>query len=405
MIGKNMTQFDIAIVGAGLAGQLAALALARSGRKLALVSPATTHIDHRTTALMDQSIRFVEKLGLWDALKEHSAPLSTMQIIDATDRILRSPTVAFRAGEIGLDAFGWNMPNAKLNEVLSEAIARETNITRFENTVTSIDLSNALPIVTLDNDDVISGKLLVGADGRQSKVREAAKIDLRKWSYPQTALVLNFKHSRPHDNTSTEFHTPTGPFTQVPLPGGRSSLVWVVRPNEAEEMRTLELNELSERLEARMQSMLGKVEIDGPVQSWPLSSMSAHQFGAGRVVLVGEAGHGFPPIGAQGLNLSIRDIIVLTDILGPMSDTVIDAKIGARFDRKRKADVMSRSLSVDLLNRSLLSSFLPVQMLRSAGLHLLSGIAPLRNIVMREGVEPGRGIKAVPKMLLDALRR
>jgi 2-octaprenyl-6-methoxyphenol hydroxylase len=151
--------------------------------------------------------------------------------------------------------------------------------------------------------------------------------------------------------------------------------------------------------------MLGKVEIDGPVQSWPLSSVSAHQFGSGRVVLVGEAGHGFPPIGAQGLNLSLRDIIVLTDLLGPMSDTVIDAKIGARFDRKRKADVMSRSLSVDLLNRSLLSSFLPVQMLRSAGLHLLSGIAPLRNIVMREGVEPGRGIKAVPKMLLDALRR
>lgn len=400
-----MSAFDIAVVGAGLAGQLTALALSRSGRKVALIAPKAAHFDHRTTALMDQSIRFIEKLGLWEKLKEKSAPLSTMQIIDGTDRLLRSPTVAFKASEIGLFAFGWNMPNAVLNEVLEEALNAEPNLTRLEHLVTEIDLSGELARVTLENGNTVQSKLLVGADGRQSKVREAANIDIRKWAYPQTALVLNFKHSRPHEDTSTEFHTPTGPFTQVPLPGNRSSLVWVVRPEEAESLKQQDTSELSLNIESRMQSMLGKVEIDGPVQSWPLSSMSAHKFGRGRVVLVGEAGHGFPPIGAQGLNLSLRDIIVLTELLGPFSDKDISSDIGAAYDRRRKADVLSRSLSVDLLNRSLLSSFLPVQMLRSAGLHLLSRLPPLRSMVMQEGVEPGRGIKALPKMVFSALRR
>lgn len=405
MIGIEMTDFDITVVGAGLAGQMAAIALSRSGRKVALVAPKMDKIDHRTTALMDQSIRFIEKLGLWDALKLHSAPLCTMQIIDGTDRLLRSPTVAFKASEINLYAFGWNMPNAVLNSTLADAIDQESNITRFEQFVTAIDLSDDLPNVTLDDGTSLTSKLLIGADGRQSKVREAANIELRKWAYPQTALVLNFKHSRSHNNASTEFHTPTGPFTQVPLPGDRSSLVWVLRPEQAEEMKALETQTLSQRIESRMQSMLGKVEIDGPVQSWPLSSMAANKFGKDRVVLIGESGHGFPPIGAQGLNLSLRDIIVLTELLGPLSDKDITKDIGGAYDRRRKGDVMSRSVSVDLLNRSLLSSFLPMQMLRSAGLHILSSISPLRGIVMREGVEPGRGIKAVPKMLLSALRR
>lgn len=154
-----------------------------------------------------------------------------------------------------------------------------------------------------------------------------------------------------------------------------------------------------------MQSMLGKVTVEPGVQAWPLSSLVANHFGKGRIALIGEAAHAFPPIGAQGLNLSLRDIIALVDLLGTVPERSIPADAGDRFDRRRRADVWSRTYSVDLLNRSLLSAFLPVQMVRAAGLHILSAVSPLRNMLMREGVEPGRGFRALPSILKDVVLR
>jgi 2-octaprenyl-6-methoxyphenol hydroxylase len=401
----TMTDYDISVVGAGLAGQIAAIALARSGRHVALIAPNTARNDQRTTALMDQSIRFLDRLGLWKNIEPSSAALSIMQIIDGTDRLLRAPTVQFRSSEISLPAFGWNIPNKPLNDALEQAIAIEPNITVIEAVADTIELTPEQVEITLDNGETVTSAFVIGADGRKSKVRDAAHIGVRSWGYPQTALVMNFAHTLPHGNVSTEFHTPTGPFTQVPLPGNRSSLVWVVKPEQAAEMLALSTEELSARVEQRMQSMLGKVTVEDGVQSWPLSSMTADRFGKGRVALVGEAGHAFPPIGAQGLNLSLRDIMTLTDLLGASTDKPIAGDAGNAFERRRKVDVMSRTWSVDLLNRSLLSSFLPVQMLRAAGLHLLSGLSPLRSTIMREGIEPGRGLKAIPSLLWAGLKR
>lgn len=402
---RTMKNFEVAVVGAGLAGQIAALAIARAGRNVALIAPQSDRTDRRTTALMDQSIRFLDRLGVWSKIEPSAARLATMQIIDGTDRLLRAPTVAFRSSEIGLNAFGWNMPNAALLSVLLDAVAHENNITLIDATVDKVDVGPHDVSLKLANDEMVSSSFVIGADGRNSKVREAAEIGVRSWSYPQTAVVLNFSHTRPHGNISTEFHTPTGPFTQVPLPGDRSSLVWVVKPEQAAELAALPLDVLSARVEERMQSMLGTVSVEEGVQTWPLSSMTARNFGKGRVALVGEAGHGFPPIGAQGLNLSLRDIIVLTDMLGTLTGGAIPADAGAAFDRHRRADVFSRTLSVDLLNRSLLSSMLPMQMARAAGLHVLGNVGSLRGLVMREGIEPGRGIKALPSLIVGSLRR
>jgi len=228
---------------------------------------------------------------------------------------------------------------------------------------------------------------------------------VRHWSYPQTAIVLNFSHDLPHGNISTEFHTESGPFTQVPLPGNRSSLVWVRKPTEADVLMALSPEELSLRVEKQMQSMLGKVIVEPDVQAWPLSGMMAHRFGKGRLVLAGEAGHVFPPIGAQGFNLSLRDIIHLNDLISDLKGEPIPESIGDRFDRRRRADVMTRTAGVDLLNRSLLSDFLPTQMVRAAGLHVLSALPPLRALFMREGIEPGRGLSAIGDALRGKLRR
>ncbi|KGE00523.1 UbiH/UbiF family hydroxylase [Rhizobium sp. YS-1r] len=395
-----MQHFEIAVVGGGLAGSLAALALARAGRKVALIAPVSEKADERTTALMDQSIRFLERLGVWDDIAPSAAALSIMQIIDGTKRLLRAPTTQFRAQDVGLYAFGYNIPNKALSGTLDAAVTAEPNITKITQSVQTVDYSAERAAITLSDASTITVDFIVGADGRKSKTRDAAGIGVRRWSYSQSALVLNFAHTLPHGNVSTEFHTETGPFTQVPLPGLRSSLVWVVTPKEAQRLVALPVEDLSQAIENRMQSMLGKVTVEDTPQIWPLSSLMADRFGKGRLALIGEAAHAFPPIGAQGLNLSLRDVIALSELLAPIGDRPIPADAGDRFNRRRRPDVMSRTFGVDVLNRSLLSDFLPVQMLRAAGLHFLGSAPPLRNLLMREGIEPGRGFRAV----LDALR-
>jgi 2-octaprenyl-6-methoxyphenol hydroxylase len=399
-----MREFDIAVIGGGLAGSIAAVALARGGRRVAFVAPPTGS-DRRTTALMDQSVRMMERLGLWEAVRPSAAALSTMQIIDGTNRLLRAPVVAFRSAEIGLDAFGYNMPNSALLQVLGDAVAAEPNITHFPSSADEIAFGPDKAVIRLDGGESLQADFVVGSDGRKSKVRDSAGVGVRTWSYPQTAVVLNFAHSVPHRNTSTEFHGESGPFTQVPLPGQRSSLVWVVDPKEAERLLALTTEDLSRAVETRMQSMLGKVSVEDGVQAWPLSGMTANRYGKGRAAFIGEAGHAFPPIGAQGLNLSLRDIAALEDILCDRTGRPIPADAGERFDAKRRVDVISRTASVDLLNRSLLSSLLPVQMLRAAGLQVLSSVAPLRHLVMQEGVSPGRSLMSFPGFLREKIRR
>ena len=398
-----MEHVDIAVVGAGLAGSLAALALADSGRSVALVAPTAGHTDGRTTALMEHSIGFIRDLGLWEALKPHTAPLATMRIVDGTERLLRAPVVTFHASEIGLSAFGYNIPNTAFLALLDGEIRKRSGLRRIEATLEGLSFNDDKAILALGDGTAFSADLVVGADGRRSKVREAAGIEVRSWSYPQTAVVLNFSHSLPHQNISTEFHTASGPFTQVPLPGLRSSLVWVQKPDNAEATLALSPEELSRAVEDRMQSMLGKVSVEAGAQSFPLSGMTAHAFGKGRVVLLGEAAHAFPPIGAQGLNLSLRDTMTLISLLGESKGQPAD--FGDRYGRKRRADILSRTASVDLLNRSLLSDFLPTQLLRATGLQVLASAGPLRSLVMREGLHPGSALRALGNGLRERISR
>jgi 2-octaprenyl-6-methoxyphenol hydroxylase len=400
-----MKTFEIAVIGGGLAGMIAAIALGRGGRNVALIAPPAPRQDRRTTALMDQSIRFLDRLTLWDKLKPAAAPLATMRIIDGTNRLLRAPTTTFRSAEVGLEAFGYNFPNKALMEVLEAAVSAEGNITRFTAFAAAIEVSADIVAITLADGETLAAEFAIGADGRKSMLRETVGIDTRNWSYPQTAMVLNFAHSLPHENISTEFHTENGPFTQVPLPGNRSSLVWVQNPSDAQARSEMSLAALSNVVEERMQSLLGKVTVEEGVQIWPLSGMMAHRSGKGRVALIGEAAHVFPPIGAQGLNLSLRDVMALSDILCGRPELPVPADAGNQFDRKRRADIMTRTASVDVLNRSLLSDFLPVQVMRAAGLHILAALPPLRNLVMREGIEPGGGLRDIPAAIRDRLRR
>lgn len=393
----SVSKADVAIIGGGPAGLTAAIALAEAGVDTALVARPTPR-DNRTTALLASSVAALEVLGVWARCADQSAPLRVMRLVDDTARLLRAPEVLFEAAEIGLDAFGYNIENTHLLTALEARAAELPNLARLADEATQVDIGSEDVAVTLKSDAVLRARLVVGADGRRSLCRTAAAIEIDTLSYPQSALTCNLAHARPHGEISTEFHATSGPFTLVPLPGRRSSLVCVVEPRVAELLRGLDEHALGLELERRSHSLLGKLTVEPGRGLFPLVAETARQLSAHRVALIGEAAHVIPPIGAQGLNLGLRDAATIAELAVAAhrrGDDVGGAEVSARYDELRRADVTSRSIAVDLLNRSLLADFLPAQGARGFGLFLLDRIGPLRRAVMREGVTP----RAQPQLM------
>lgn len=373
---------DIAVVGGGPTGGIAALAAADAGWRTALVAPATGN-DPRTTAVMAPAVALLEALDVWPLLAEEAAPLATMRIVDDTGRLPRAPEIAFDANEIDLDQFGFNIRNEALNAALAARIA-ETGIERIEAAATRLD--DGLPARIETDAGHVLADFVVGADGFHSLVRAETGFGARRWSYEQSALVTTLAHERPHGDTSVEFHKPHGPFTLVPLGGDRSSLVWVDRPHETARRAALEPGALAREIEVAAHHILGAMTIDGPRGTFPIEGMVASRFGRGNVVLVGEAGHRFPPIGAQGLNLGLRDVGTLKDLFAAARLDGSLAGIADTYDRRRRLDVGTRTVGVDLLNRSLLTGALPVSTLRAVAVAAARNIGPLRRTMMRLGV-------------------
>ena len=386
-----MRTVEVVIVGAGPAGLTAAIAMAAAGVNTALIAGARRAGDNRTTALLAGSVTALDMLGVWQRCREQAAPLRVMRIVDATARLLRAPEVAFAAREIGLEAFGYNIENRFLIAALEARLRELPAGGLIEAEAGAVEIGHQRVTIRLAGGEAVSARLAVGAEGRHSLCRVAAAIATDHHAYPQSALTLNLAHSRPHHDTSTEFHTETGPFTLVPLPGRRSSLVFVVDPAEAARLRALGETELAMEVERRSHSILGKIEVEAGRGVFPLAVETATQFAARRVALVGEAAHVVPPIGAQGLNLGLRDAATISELV--VAAHRAGADVGAdditrRYDHMRRADVTSRTLAIDLLNRSLISDFVPLQGLRGLGIFLLDHIGPLRRAAMREGVAP-----------------
>ena len=382
-------EFGAIVAGGGPAGLTAAVALATGGVTTVLAGKRPR--DNRTTALLASSVVALETLGVWPLCRERSAPLRHLRIVDDTGRLWRAPEVKFDADEIGLDAFGWNIENRALVEALTQRAEALANLTLIEDEVLAVTTAADHVAVTLRHGGTLAAPLVAGADGRKSLCREAALIDTDERRYPQVALTACFRHSRPHHETSTEFHTPTGQCTVVPLPGNRSSLVWVLAPHVADEMAALDDAALSSAIERAIHSILGKVEVEPGRGLFPLTIATAGTFGRSRIALVGEAAHVIPPVGAQGLNLGLRDAATIAELAAAAHREGHDIGgelVLARYERMRRADVGSRSIAVDLLNRSLLTDLLPVQSARGLGLYALDRIGPLRRAVMREGVAP-----------------
>jgi 2-octaprenyl-6-methoxyphenol hydroxylase len=302
----------------------------------------------------------------------------------------RAPEVRFEADEIGLPAFGWNIENARLIAALWDRIGATAGIAHADAAARSIEIGTSGVTVAPMDAAPFEVALAIGADGRHSLCRTAAGIAVSERTTPQVALTYIVKHSRPHHDISTEFHTEHGPFTIVPLFGDRSSIVCVVSPREAEHLAELSGTALDAEIERRCHSILGKVEVEPGHGAFPLMVATAERAAAHRVALVGEAAHVFPPIGAQGLNLGLRDAVTVAEVVGevPLGGDLGAETVTGEYERRRRADVGGRILAVDLLNRSLLSDLLPVQGLRGLGLYALDRVGILRRALMREGVAP-----------------
>jgi len=379
---------EVAVIGGGPAGLVSAIALAAAGVDTLLIAPPAAP-DHRTTALLTGSVTALETLGAWQACLSHAAPLKKLRIVDDTRRLFRAPEVFFAAAEIGLDAFGQNIENRYLMAAL-QSRAAELGLPRIAAPALAIAPDPAGVTIAYAGGQA-RVRLAVGADGRHSLARTAAGIGTQRRNYPQTALTLNLAHNRPHDDTSTEFHTARGPFTLVPLPGRRSSLVCVLDPASAAELAAMDDAELSAEIECRAHSLLGKMSVEPGRGIFPLAVETANAVARERIALVGEAAHVVPPIGAQGLNLGLRDGAVIAEIVADARRENLDVgapEVLARYDRERRADVLSRTVVVDLLNRSLLTDFFPAHGARGLSLYLVDRIGPLRRALMREGVEP-----------------
>jgi 2-octaprenyl-6-methoxyphenol hydroxylase len=387
----NSIECQVAVVGGGSAGLAAACLLGADGVDTALIA-LDAEPDPRTVAIMQPGLRLLQYLNIWpDALTPHSAPLNKLRLVDDTGSLFAAPEITFSARELAFDAFGWNIPLLRLVASLRDrAIALGVRI--IESKAIAADASADEVIIGLQTGERIKARLCVAADGASSPMRLAAGIAVDDWRYDQSALTTSFAHSLPHEDVSTEYHKDAGPFTTVPLPDGRSSLVWMCGPARAAELSALSNDRLAAEIQVGTHGDLGRVSDVGARKIIQMRGLLARRFGAKRLILIGEAAHVVPPIGAQGLNMSLRDAALMADLVLAERGDPGAAHVVEKFDAVRRHEVAARQQIVDGLNRSLLLPFLPVEALRAAGQLALASIGPLRREVMKFGLADDRSL-------------
>ncbi|MFC3167045.1 UbiH/UbiF family hydroxylase [Paracoccus fontiphilus] len=396
MIAGDTSRIDVLVSGGGIAGLIAAAAFGAQGFQTLCVDPAppvteegAEGADLRTTAFLTPSVALLRRIGLWDRLLPHATPLQVMRIVDAggaqpATRLIRD----FDASEIGDQPFGWNLPNWLLRREISARLAGMENVRFQPGTGTAGVLARDTgAIVTLTDGCRVQARLLIGADGRDSPVRQALGIGVRTFRYGQKALAFAVTHDVPHGNVSTEIHRSGGPFTLVPLPDrdGKpcSAVVWMENGREVARLAALPPDAFEAELNARSAGVLGRLTLATRLTQWPIISQIADRFTGPRTALIAEAAHVVPPIGAQGLNMSLADLAALIDLSG---DDPGNPDSLAAYDRTRRPEAYARLLGIDALNRASQASLRPLRDLRAAALGGLYGIAPVRRLMMRAGL-------------------
>jgi 2-octaprenyl-6-methoxyphenol hydroxylase len=386
-------------VGAPMAAPVATLGGGPETAPMALGAPGA---DLRTAALLTPSVDALDAAGAWASMAETAAPLWVMRLLDAGGP---APDIRrradFNAAEMQDRPFGWNLPNATIRATLAAHLARTPGAAlRAPATLARLTLRSREALALLDDGTRVRAALVVGADGRDGEIRTHAGIDARRWGYGQKALVFAVRHPAPHDGVSTEIHRTGGPFTLVPLPDGvhdgaavhRSSVVWMERAGVAHALAELDDDAFAAAATARSCGVLGPLTLASRRTIWPIISQLAARLDGERVALMGEAAHVVPPIGAQGLNMSIADAVALARIAGEAragGEDIGGAATLARYHRARWTQMAARVAGVDALNRAALAEAQPLRDLRAMGLSAIYGLGPVRRQLMKVGMGAG----------------
>ncbi|MCV6823877.1 MULTISPECIES: UbiH/UbiF family hydroxylase [Halocynthiibacter] len=390
---------DILISGGGIAGLTAAASFGAAGFSVVCVDPAPPvteqadpKSDLRTTAFLQPARQTLMDAGLWERLADYAAPLQIMRIVDAggetpEPRIIKD----FDAAEISDLPFGWNLPNWLLRREILAQLETMPNVTFRAGVATqNIVTREAEALVSLSDGSRYTTQLLIGADGRNSHVRRAHGIDVKTMRYGQKALAFSVEHHLEHHNISTEVHRSGGPFTLVPLPSreGRhfSAVVWKNEGPEIERLAALSEAEFEEEMSARSAHILGPLKLATRRSKWPIISQIAHRMTAQRTALMAEAAHVVPPIGAQGLNMSLGDLRVLRELAVQNPAQIGSTQMLDTYESKRMREAKIRVSGVDLLNRASMLGAQGLRDLRAEALTGLYAFTPLRKGLMRAGL-------------------
>jgi len=390
---------DILVSGGGVAGLTAAALFGAAGFSVLCVDPAppiterdAEGSDLRTTAFLQPSQILLDQAGLWDRLDAYAAPLQIMRIVDAggenpEPRIVKD----FNAADISDRPFGWNLPNWLLRREMVARLAELPNVDFRPGTGTaSLFTREAEARVGLTDGTQVRCKLVIAADGRNSPVREAAGVKVKTTRYGQKALAFAVTHPIPHENVSTEIHRSGGPFTLVPLPDydglPSSAIVWMEEGPEVLRLAKLPEAEFEAAMTERSCSLFGPLTLASRRTVWPIISQVAERMYAERVALVAEAAHVVPPIGAQGLNMSLGDMRILLELAQANPDQLGSAKMLETYHRRRHTEVRARVAGIDLLNRASMMSAQPLRDMRAMGLNAIYSLAPVRKTMMQMGL-------------------
>ncbi len=387
---------QILISGGGVAGLTAACLFGSNGFDVICVDPAPPiterdddGADLRSTAFLQPSVHVLERAGVWHQLSGFATALQTMQIVDAGEDGQPRNARAFDASDISELPFGWNLPNWLIRRELVKRLETLSNADFRPGVATDRMLARSAGAkVWLSDGTQVQAELVIAADGRGSPLRQAAGIEVKTKRYGQEALAFAVTHPIPHGNVSTEIHRTGGPFTLVPLPDHEgvpsSAVVWMEDGPKAQELFALEETAFNTAMSERSCHMFGPLSLASKCSIWPIISQVASRFSARRLALVAESAHVVPPIGAQGLNMSLADLQSLLELsekypLG--SDAMLDA-----YTLERRRNVALRVAGIDLLNRASQSEAEWLRELRSWGIGVIHDAKPVRTTLMNLGL-------------------
>ncbi len=390
---------DILVSGGGIAGLTATAAFAQAGFNVICVDPAkpitvrdAQGADLRSTAFLQPARALLEEVGLWTRLAPHAQPLQIMRIIDAGGPEPEARmSKEFDAADISDHPFGWNLPNWLLRREMAAHLETLPNVT-YKTGVGARTLftRTAEARVGLSDSTRVSARLVIAADGRGSPMREAAGINVSTTRFGQKALAFAVTHETPHENVSTEIHRTGGPFTLVPLPDheGRpsSAIVWMEEGPKAKALYEMSEDSFEVAMNTRSCGVLGLLKLASQRTIWPIISQHADRLSSERLALIAEAAHVLPPIGAQGLNMSLSDIRALRDLAIARPEGLGDAAMLDAFHKARFNDIRLREAGITLLNQTSMLSAAPLRDARAAALNALYSFAPLRKSIMQMGL-------------------